>query len=153
MDIESAYRLILVNSQDWPLQAVQWKGEIYQCSCLACLSSENIQCCGRCLCLAMECQGIPFVLHYLDDFIIIGPLNTNDCQRYVEVKNRECVVLGILVAEHKWEGPTTWLTFLGIEIDSVQGIMSYPPRKWTILGSCRTSGKNGHHAPGKSWSQ
>ena len=29
MDIESAYRLIPVNPQDRPLQAVRWKGEIY----------------------------------------------------------------------------------------------------------------------------
>ena len=47
----------------------------------------------------------------------------------MEIIDRECAVLGIPVAEHKKEGPTTRLTFLGIEIDTVQGIMRLPPEK------------------------
>ena len=37
--------------------------------------------------------------------------------------------IGIQVVEHMKEGPTTQLTFLGIEIDTNQGIMRLPPEK------------------------
>ena len=93
------------------------------------------------------------MLYYLDDFIIIGSPDTGDCQWFVEIMDIERAVLGIPVAEHKKEGLTTRLTFLGKEIDTVQGIMRLPPRRWNGLGFCRMSGRNARHAPGKSWSQ
>ena len=60
------------------------------------------------------------MLHSLDDFIIIGSPDTDDCQRFVEVMDGECAVLGIPVADHK---KATRLTFLGIEIDTVKRVM------------------------------
>ena len=40
-----------------------------------------------------------------------------------------CAFLGILVAEHKRDGPTTCFTFLGIEVDTIAGQLRLPADK------------------------
>ncbi len=58
-------------------------------------------------------QGIGRVAHYLDDFILASAPNFNECAYNLQV------LLGTFhIAHHKVEGPTTCLTFLGIEINS-----------------------------------
>ena len=71
--------------------------------------------------------GIPYVDHYLDDYIVLGPPLSPLCQQYLHQLQTECSLLGIPLAAHKTEGPTTCLTFLGIEIDSVAARTSHPP--------------------------
>ena len=41
----------------------------------------------------------------------------------------ECEVLGVTLAPEKKKGPTTCLTFLGIEINTVSGRLSLPEEK------------------------
>ena len=59
----------------------------------------------------LEQQGIDHILHYLDDFIVVGPPEAGVCQGYVNIMERECTRLGVPLAAHKKEGPTTCLTF------------------------------------------
>jgi len=62
--------------------------------------------------------GIPHVLHYLDDFIIVALPDFPICQQFVAILDRVCRDLGIPIAEHKRDGPSTCIVFLGIEIDN-----------------------------------
>lgn len=48
----------------------------------------------------------------------MGPPGTPVCVRALDQALSTCKHLGVPVAVHKTEGPTTQLTFLGIQIDS-----------------------------------
>ena len=64
--------------------------------------------------------------HYLNDFITIGPPNSDVCQRNLWTISAVCESLGVPLAVDKTEGPTSCLTYLGIEIDTVAGILCLP---------------------------
>ena len=63
-------------------------------------------------------KGTQDQLHYLDDFLFIGALNTKECKQALERALTTCAILGIPLATHKVEGPMTCLSFLGIELDT-----------------------------------
>ena len=68
-------------------------------------------------------------LHYLDDFLILGPAGSPLCGQALQTTLTLCDELGFPVALEKTEGPATTLTFLGIEIDSVAGQVRLPHDK------------------------
>ena len=57
------------------------------------------------------------------------------CERDLNVLREVCGELGVPLASHKCEGPTTRLTFLGIEIDTTRGLLRLPAEK---LGRLRS---------------
>ena len=64
-------------------------------------------------------QGATWVAHYLDDFVTLGKPGTSDCACNQTIISDVCALLGVPLAPEKVEGPTTCLTFLEIEIDTV----------------------------------
>ena len=60
------------------------------------------------------------VHHYLDDFLTLGPPDTNICQANLESIKHICQLLGVPLALEKVEGPSTQLTFLGIMLDTIR---------------------------------
>ena len=58
-------------------------------------------------------------LHYLDDFLLVGPAGQDHCQNSVRAMLALCGKLGVPVALNKLEGPASTLTFLGITLDTV----------------------------------
>ena len=132
VDVESAYRLIPVHPQDRILQAIQWEGSLYVDPMLpfGLRSAPKIfNAVADALNWYMIQLGIRNVLHYLDDFIVIGPPNSPECGSALALLERTCEELKVPLASHKREGPTTGLTFLGITIDTVAGEMRLPPEK------------------------
>ncbi len=73
--------------------------------------------------------AVPHIEHYLDDYFITGLPNSKQCQESLEVLDRECHMLGVPTAAHKWEGPIICLGILGIDIDSVEGQLRLPAEK------------------------
>ena len=65
----------------------------------------------------------------MDDFIIVGPAGSPQCAQALAVLDDSCAALGVPVAEHKREGPTTCLTFLGIEMDTQVSQLRLPAAK------------------------
>lgn len=61
------------------------------------------------------------VVHYLDDFLFMGPHGWPVCRETLLGFQRLAEMLGVPLVQDKTEGPTTCLTFLGIEIDTVWG--------------------------------
>ena len=72
-------------------------------------------------------QGVDNVFHYLDDFIVLGAPNSQECTMSLATLDRSCAYLGVPVVEHKRDGPTTCLIVLGIEIDTQVGQQLRPP--------------------------
>ncbi len=81
----------------------------------------------------LQHKGIPEIYHYLDDFIIIAPAASTLSHQYLTILDRECKALGVPLGAHKRDGPTTSLTFLGIEIDTVAGQLRLPADKMAQL--------------------
>ena len=76
----------------------------------------------------LEQRGVKS-LHYLDDFLLVGPPASNQCDRNLKEVKSTCDWLGIPLAIEKVAGPTTTLTFLGITLDTVQMEARLPPEK------------------------
>ena len=107
VDIEAAYRLIPVHPDDCPLLAVRWKGDIF---CDRALPfglrsapkifnafDDALEWCAR-------YQGASSVWHYLDDYIVLGPPASDQCQSDLHTLERVCRELGVPLASHKREG-------------------------------------------------
>lgn len=138
IDIESAYRIIPVHPQDRHLQAVRWEGKIYVDPMLpfGLRSAPKIfNAVADALNWHLQQSGIQFIRHYLDDFIIVGPPNSSQCQEWIAILDRECRALGVPIAAHKRDGPSTCLVYLGIEIDTVACHLRLPEGKLQHLHS------------------
>ena len=138
IDIESAYRLVPVHPLDRPLQAVEWGGALYVDPMLpfGLRSAPKIfNALADGLDWYLGHLGVRFAFHYLDDFLVVGPPASPECAQALAVLNGTCAGLGIPIAEHKREGPTTCLTFLGIEVDTVSGQLRLPAAKLDRLKS------------------
>ena len=59
---------------------------------------------------------VPELLHYLDDYLTLGPPASPVCGLSLRAIQQAAVDIGIPLAPDKIEGPSTCLTFLGIEI-------------------------------------
>ena len=59
-----------------------------------------------------------FVMHYLDDFLLIGPASSPICQCNLDIFTQACADLGMPLAAEKTEAPSTQLIFLGILLDT-----------------------------------
>lgn len=133
VDVEAAYRLVPVHPQDRLLQGVQWpKGKVYVDPMLpfGLRSAPKIfNAITDALEGILKRRGVRYCEHYLDDFILIGAPGTRECHAALEVLDEVCGQLGVPMAAHKREEPTTCLTFLGIEINTMTGTLSLPKKK------------------------
>ena len=141
LDVESAYRLVPVHPVDRPLQAVEWSGRIYvdpmlpfglwSAPKLFNAIADALEWCTR-------RGGVRHVFHYLDDFIVVGPPGSSECAEALKTLDRTFAQLGVPIADHKRDGPTTCITFLGIEIDTVSSQLRLPDEKLLRLRSLLT---------------
>ena len=121
-DLRSAYRHVPVHSSDRGLLGLEWDGETYSDKALPFglrSAPKLFSAVADSLAWALQCEGVTNSLHYLDDFLFWGPPEpAPDCGQALTLASTLSARLGLPVAVHKTVGPTTVLTFLGIEIDS-----------------------------------
>ena len=131
-DVRNAFRIIPIHPSDHPLLGLQWKGQWYYDRCLPMGCSSSCKT-FECLSTAMEWiarnkLGIPHILHILDDFLIIGE-STPDCQAKLQRFLLFCEEIGVPTALEKTEGPSSVLTFAGIELDCLKLEARLPQEK------------------------
>ena len=78
-------------------------------------------------------RGVKFLIHYLDDYLIIGAPHSNECKESLEILLSTFGRLGIPVADDKLEGPESCLKFLGFEVDSQNMVIRLPLAKLTEM--------------------
>ena len=131
-DLESAYRVVPVHPTDRLLLGMRWKEELYVDTALpfGLRSAPKIfNAVADGLQWILGRNGVDNCLHYLDDFLIFGSGGSNDCGVALQRALQICAYLGVPIAQKKTEGPATKLVFLGIEIDTVEGVMRLPSEK------------------------
>ena len=74
----------------------------------------------------MQEKGSTFVDHYIDDFITMGRLVSDECTKNANIMHRVCKEAGAPVEEEKSECPAMRLPFLGIEIDMLSMELRLP---------------------------
>ncbi len=129
-DIESAYRIVPVHPDDRPLLGMSWRGRVYVDKVLpfGLRSAPKIfSAVADAMQWIIEQQGVE-MLHYLDDFLVISP-SERGCERALAKALLGCQALGVPTARHKTEGPSTTMTFLGIELDTVAMTLRLPREK------------------------
>ncbi|XP_053405702.1 uncharacterized protein LOC123536155 isoform X1 [Mercenaria mercenaria] len=67
--------------------------------------------------------------HFLDDFFFASVNNSNNCQKLLDTFDFICQDMGVPVNDEKTEGPTTKMVYLGLEIDTIKGIIKIPKDK------------------------
>lgn len=132
-DIEDAFCLLPVHPEDTRLLGFTFEGEFFIDLCMpmgcsiACAVFETF---SRFLEWAVkELLTSTDVVHYLDDCLFLGRPGSPACRRALLGFQRLANALGVPLAEGKTEGPTTRLTFLGIEIDTTAGMCRLPREK------------------------
>ena len=136
-DVKNAFRLVPIRPEDYDLLGIYWQGKYYydRCMPMGCSSScKTFEMFSTALeWIAQNKLHIPYILHLLDDFLIISPSNES-CQHQLDTFLMLWSFLGIPMAPEKTVGPSTTLTFAGIELDTVLMEARLPQEK---LDKCR----------------
>lgn len=136
IDIQSAYRVIPVHPQDRTLLGMKWQGNVYVDAALpfGLRSAPKIfNAVADALEWIVHNRGVRFVMHYLDDFIIVGAPESSECGEGMDTLVHTCDTVGLPLVPEKCEGPTCRIVYLGIEIDSNTMCMHLPREKLNRL--------------------
>ena len=154
LDIKDTYRIVPVHPADYNLLGITWRGNTYLDRALpfGLRSAPKIfNAISNFIAWILSCNGIQHQLHYLDDFLFLTTPNSRQGQQILSIALETLRRLGVPIAVHKTEGPSSVLIFLGILILIILNFV-YRPRSWV---ACRTpfdSGWGDVHAHGVSWS-
>ena len=121
IDIKNAFRLLPVHPADRHLLMMSWNNSIYIDLCIPFglrSAPKLFNVAADLLQWIAEHNGVTPLLHYLDDFLTLGPPQSNICNHNLATLKHLCHRLGVPLALEKVEGPTTSLPFLGIVLDS-----------------------------------
>jgi len=135
-DLESAYRMVPVYPQDCLLLGMVWKGPRYVDGALPFglrSAPKLFTALAEALLWIMRQHEVAEAMHYLNDFLVFGAPNSQQCEIALGVSQQLCKELGVLLVLNKFEGPGTVISFLGILIDTVQGVLSLPEEKHSHL--------------------
>ena len=138
LDIESAYRLIPQHQDDRPLLGMRWRDRLYvnvATAIRAKISTYHLQ---RQIHRIVERMEESEILQYLDDFLLLGSLNTGERQQALRTPLVVCEKQGVVpIMAHKMEGPSTAIMFLGIELDTKRWRSDYQKNYYMYVRNAR----------------
>lgn len=115
VDIRSAYRIISVHPEDRWLLGMLWEGALYIDSTLS-FGLRSAPKIFNAVAEAVEWitrnQEVCPILHYLDDFLIVGDPDSAECPASLTILLSVFDDLNIPVAREMLEGPARVLTFV-----------------------------------------
>ena len=148
VDLKSAYLVVPVHRDDWPLLAIQWERQTYLDTALPFglrSAPKLFSAVADAVAWRMSRKGIRYQVHYLNDYLLLGPPETPVCGQDLATTLELCQSLGVPVAMEKLQGPSPTLVFLGIEIDTIRQQLRLPQDKLARLQSV-IGGWVGRHA-------
>jgi len=109
VDIKNAFHLFPVHPADCHMLAMNWNNQIYIDTYLPFgLHSDPklFKILADLLSWILAVKGVSPILHYLDDFLIMGPPTSSKCLENLNIIKKVCLQLGIPLALQKLEGPS-----------------------------------------------
>ena len=132
--IRDVYRIIPVDPEERPFLALSWQDQVYvDCQLPFGMASAPAIFSTVALEWILRRRGVRGVLHYLDDFLLMGAPGSHECSHALAITFSTCEELGVPLAMDKVEGPVASLTFLGIRLCSSPLSVSLPREKVTAL--------------------
>ena len=132
-DVKSAFRLLPIHPDDFELLGFKFCGKYFIDKCLpmgAARSCALFETFATFLEFhARSLTSSQSICHYLDDFLFVGKAGSRDCHNLLKSFQDMCKEVGVPLAPEKTEGPTTCLTFLGLQLDSVRQLVQVPQVK------------------------
>ena len=135
--IKSAFRIIPIHPEDYPLLGMKWRGNYFFDRCLP------MGCRSSCIILERFSTAVEWaakqifqadeIIHVLDDFILLAKIK-HSCENLLSRFVSLCNYLGVPIAPEKTVGPETQLLFVGITLDSIRMENRLPEEK---LAKCR----------------
>ena len=131
LDLADVFKHILIRSQDWPLLGLSWDLQHLDGSTCCLYYVDLFLPFGLCsspalfneyvddLQYAMKTNKVQDLLHYMDDYFIVGPPQSPVCTNNIATMIAMCEELGFTINSEKVTKPVTTMNFLGIDIDSV----------------------------------
>ena len=143
VDLKSAFRLLPIHPDDWPLLGCLWEGQYYVDKCLP-FGLRSAPALFNRLADALEFvarsnYGVEDLVHYLDDYFFAGPPSAAPARSTAAIQMRTFLTvldnLSVPVAEgeDKVIGPSMEIPMLGILLDSAKWEMRLPLDKLTEL--------------------
>ena len=130
---EFSVRLLILHPDEFELFGFHFKNQFYFDKCLpmGCSASCALfEKCSTFLEWAIKFKsGKRSVEHFLDDFLLAGKAGTGDCWQLMDHFRIFCEDLGVPLAEDKTIGPSSILTFRGLEIDTLEMVIRIPQCK------------------------
>ena len=136
-DIKHAFRLLPVKPEDWKLLGYYWEGYYFidvrlsfggrsspgifnRFADLVCWVLQNV-------------YHLLSTVHYSDDFFLVSGAIMDNAKCDLNTLRTAFQTLNIPIAPDKLVGPTTVITYLGIEINSVDMTIGIPDEKYSEL--------------------
>ena len=136
-DIADAFRIIPLHPSQYHLMGFYWDGYWYdRCLPMGCSQSCQIfEKFSSAIQWALHKKfSIQSIVKVLDDFLFISK-SKSSCRRALFTFQEVSKYIGIPLAPHKTLGPVNQLTFLGIELDTIQMEARLPIDKLTKYSS------------------
>ena len=137
VDLKSAFRIIPVRYEDRELLGIHWRNKFYIDRCLPFgLRSAPFlfnQFAHTLEWILQNNYSISKILHYLDDFLLVGSPNSEGCLQALTTMLEVCAKLGFPIAPDKLEGPAHCIVFLGILLDTQLMQLRLPEDKLLAL--------------------
>ena len=115
---------------------MSWQGSVYvDCQLLFGLATAPaiFNALAEALEWILKPRGVHYVIHYFDDFLLLGRPNSDECTMALHTTLAPCQELGVPLAEDKVEGPVPLLTFQGIELNTMTMSLGLPEDKLASL--------------------
>lgn len=122
-DVKSAFRLLPVAPSGFNSLGIYFENGYYVDKCLpmgftlSCFYFESFA--SFLQWVVMQIFPTGGILHYLDDFLFVGPAGSDVCDRTFQCFARVCSHFGVPLAAEKSVAPCQVLEFLGITLDTV----------------------------------
>jgi hypothetical protein len=122
-DVKNAFRIIPIRPSDHYLLGMKWRRMFYFDRCLpmgAAISCKTFEVFSISRpWIDQHKLDIEYNLHLLDDFLLIAP-SYDSCQTQLHRFLAFCAFIGLPLAPEKTFGPSTTLSFAGIELDTIK---------------------------------
>ena len=132
----NAYRLVPIHPEDRRFLGVSWQGSVYV-DCQLPFGLATAPAIFNALAEALEwmlkSRSVHYVIHYLDDFLLLGRPNSDECAMGLRTTIAPCRELGVPLAEAKVKGPVPFLTFQGIKLNTMTMSLRLPEDKLASL--------------------
>ena len=143
IDIKHAFRICPVKKAQWPLLCYTWQDTFLIDTRLpfGLHSSPYIFTALAVMWILVYVAGIRYSIHYLGDYFYAAPTE-EQCKQHMQTMSSTFTELGIPLAPEKIIGPTRKITYLGIQIDTADMMISLQTGKYNkLMVQLRTWGR------------